>query len=107
MAGNFNNMMKQVQAMQANMQKAQAEIANLEVVGEAGGGMVRITMTGKHEVKRVQIEAAVAGEDREMLEDLIAAAANDAVHKVDVKVQEKMGSLTAGLALPPGMKLPF
>ena len=107
MAGNFNNMMKQVQAMQANMQKAQAEIANLEVVGEAGGGMVKITMNGRHEVKRVQIEASVAGEDREMLEDLIAAAANDATHKVDVQVQQKMGSLTAGLSLPPGMKLPF
>ena len=91
---NFNNMMKQVQAMQANMQKA-------------GGGMVKITMNGRHEVKRVQIEAAVAGEDREMLEDLIAAAANDAVHKVEARVQEKMGSLTAGLSLPPGMKLPF
>jgi DNA-binding YbaB/EbfC family protein len=107
MRGNINNMMKQVQAMQANMQKAQAEIASLEVVGEAGGGMVKITMNGRHEVKRVQIEAAVAGEDREMLEDLIAAAANDAVHKVEARVQEKMGHLTAGLQLPPGMKLPF
>lgn len=107
MRGNFNNMMKQVQAMQANMQKAQAEIANLEVIGEAGGGMVRVTMNGRHEVKRVQIEGAVMGEDREMLEDLIAAAANDAVHKVEARVQEKMGSLTAGLSLPPGMKLPF
>ena len=107
MKPNINNLMKQAQAMQANMQKAQAEIASLEVVGEAGGGMVKITMTGKHEVKRVQIEAAVAGEDREMLEDLIAAAANDAVHKVEMRVQEKMGSLTAGLSLPPGMKLPF
>jgi DNA-binding YbaB/EbfC family protein len=107
MSGNFNNMMKQVQAMQANMQKAQAEIASLEVIGEAGGGMVRITMNGRHEVKRVQIEPAVVGEDREMLEDLIAAATNDAVHKVEARVQEKMSGLTAGLALPPGMKLPF
>ena len=104
---NFNNMMKQVQAMQANMQKAQAEIASLEVVGEAGGGMVKITMSGRHEVKRVQIEASVSGEDREMLEDLIAAAANDAVHKVEARVQEKMASLTSALQLPPGMKLPF
>ena len=90
MPGNFNNLMKQAQAMQANMQKAQAEIASSEVIGEAGGGMVKITMSG-----------------REMLEDLIAAAANDAVHKVEARVQEKMASLTAGLQLPPGMKLPF
>jgi DNA-binding YbaB/EbfC family protein len=107
MRGNINNLMKQAQAMQANMQKAQAEIATIEVIGESGGGMVKITMTGKHEVKRVQIEPSVAGEDREMLEDLIAAAVNDAVHKVEARVQEKMASLTAGLQLPPGMKLPF
>ena len=104
---NFNNMMKQVQAMQANMQKAQAEIASLEVIGESGGGMVKVTMNGRHEVKRVQIETAVGTEDREMLEDLIAAAANDAVHKVEARVQEKMASVTAGMKLPPGMKLPF
>src|ERR1700739_1174708 len=107
MRGNINNLMKQAQAMQANMQKAQAEIATIEVIGEAGGGMVKVTMTGKHEVKRVQIEPAVISEDRDMLEDLIAAAANDAVHKVEARVQEKMASLTAGLQLPPGMKLPF
>jgi nucleoid-associated protein EbfC len=107
MRGNVNNLMKQVQAMQANMQKAQAEIASIEVIGESGGGMVKITMNGRHEVKRVQIEAAVSGEDREMLEDLIAAAANDAVHKLEARVQEKMASLTAGLPLPAGMKLPF
>jgi DNA-binding YbaB/EbfC family protein len=104
---NINNLMKQAQAMQANMAKAQAEIATIEVIGEAGGGMVKITMTGKHEVKRVQIEPAVIGEDREMLEDLVAAATNDAVHKVEARVAEKMSSLTAGLQLPPGMKLPF
>jgi DNA-binding YbaB/EbfC family protein len=107
MRGNFNNPMKLAEAMQANLQKAQAEIATLEVVGEAGGGMVKITMNGRHEVKRVQIEPAVSGEDREMLEDLIAAAANDAVHKVEARVQEKMAGVTAGLRLPPGMKLPF
>jgi len=107
MRGNINNLMKQAQAMQANMQKAQAEIGNIEVIGESGGGMVKITMNGRHEVKRVQIEPTVSGEDREMLEDLIAAAANDAVHKVEVRVQEKMASVTAGLQLPPGMKLPF
>ena len=107
MKPNINNLMKQAQAMQANMQKAQAEIATIEVIGESGGGMVKITMNGKHEVKRVQIEPAVSGEDRDMLEDLIAAAANDAVHKVEARVQEKMSSLTSGLQLPPGMKLPF
>jgi DNA-binding YbaB/EbfC family protein len=89
------------------MQKAQAEIASIEVIGEAGGGMVKVTMNGRHEVKRVQIEPTVIAEEREMLEDLIAAAANDAVHKVEARVQEKMASLTAGLQLPPGMKLPF
>ena len=107
MRGNFGNMIKQAQAMQANMQKAQAEIESLEVTGESGGGMVKVTMTGKHQVKRVQIEPAVVGEDREMLEDLIAAAINDAVQKVDVRVQEKMAALTAGMQLPTGMKLPF
>ena len=107
MRGNINNLMKQAAAMQANMQKAQAEIATIEVIGESGGGMVKVTMNGKHEVKRVQIEPAVISEDREMLEDLIAAATNDAVHKVETRVQEKMSSLTAGLQLPPGMKLPF
>jgi DNA-binding YbaB/EbfC family protein len=107
MRGNINQLMKQAQAMQANMQKMQEQIASLEVVGEAGGGMVKVTMSGRHEVRRVQIEPAVAGEDREMLEDLIAAAVNDAVHKVETLVQEKMASMTAGLQLPPGMKLPF
>ena len=107
MRGNFGNMMKQAQAMQANMEKVQAEIASLEVIGESGGGMVKVTMTGKHEVKRVQIEQSVSAEDREMLEDLIAAAVNDAVHKVEGRIQEKMAAVTAGLQLPPGMKLPF
>ena len=107
MRGNLNELMKQFQAIQANMQKAQAEIAGLEVTGEAGGGMVKVTMNGRHETKRVQIEPTVSGEDREMLEDLIAAAFNDAVHKLEARVQERMASLTAGLQLPPGMKLPF
>jgi hypothetical protein len=107
MRGNINQLMRQAQAMQANMQKVQDEIASLEIVGEAGGGMVKVTMTGKHEVRAVAIEPAVIGEDREMLEDLLAAAINDAVHKVEARVQEKMSSVTAGLQLPPGMKLPF
>jgi len=80
---NMNQIMRQAQAMQANLQKAQAEVAALEVIGEAGGGMIKVTMSGRHEVKRVQIEPSVIGEDREMLEDLIAAAINDAVHRVE------------------------
>ncbi|MEY4357720.1 MAG: hypothetical protein RL469_1046 [Pseudomonadota bacterium] len=107
MAGNFGNMMKQAEALQRNMQKAQEEIARLEVVGESGGGMVKVTMTGKHEVKRVQIEPAVASEDREMLEDLVAAAINDAVRRVEQQSAERMQGMMAGLRLPPGMKLPF
>jgi DNA-binding YbaB/EbfC family protein len=107
MRGNIGNMMKQAQAMQANMQKVQAEIALLEVVGESGGGMVKVTMTGKHDVKRVQLEPAVVSEDREMLEDLITAAMNDAVKKVEAAVQVKMASAMGGLNLPPGFKLPF
>jgi nucleoid-associated protein EbfC len=103
----FGNLMKQAEAMQANMQRAQAEIAALEVIGESGGGMVRVTMTGKHEVKRVQIEPGVVGEDREVLEDLVAAAINDAVHKTEVATQAKMASLMGGMQLPPGIKLPF
>lgn len=107
MKGNFNNLMKQAQAMQANMQKAQAELANIEVVGESGAGMVKVTMTGRHEVKRVQIEPSIASEEREMLEDLVAAAFNDAVHKVEARTQEKMSGLMSGVQLPPGVKLPF
>jgi DNA-binding YbaB/EbfC family protein len=101
------NMMKQAMALQANMKKAQEEIANLEVTGESGGGMVKVTMNGKHEVKRVQIEPQVVSEDREMLEDLIAAAINDAVNKVDAASQARMSSVMSGVALPPGFKMPF
>ena len=107
MSGNIGNMMKQAQALQANMQKAQAEIASLEITGEAGGGMVRITINGRHEARRVQIEPAVFADDREMLEDLLAAALNDAVHKLEAASQAKMANLMGGLQLPPGMKLPF
>jgi len=107
MRGNINNLMKQAQAMQEGVQKAQAEIATIEVEGIAGGGMVKVTMTGRHEVKRVQLEPAIVSEDREMLEDLIAAATNDAVQKVEARVQEKMSGLMTGVQLPPGMKLPF
>ena len=107
MRGNIGNLMKQAQIMQERMQKAQAEVQNIEVVGEAGGGMVKITLTGRHQVRRVQIEPAVASEDREMLEDLLVAAFNDAAHKVEVRTQEMMASVTAGLQLPPGVKMPF
>jgi nucleoid-associated protein EbfC len=108
MKGNIGNIMKQAQQLQANMQRAQAEIASLEVTGEAGGGMAKVTMTGKHEVRRVALDASiVSSDDKEMLEDLIAAAINDAVQKVERMTQEKMSSLMGGMNLPPGMKLPF
>jgi hypothetical protein len=107
MKGGIGNLMKQAQEMQANMQKAQEEIANLEVTGEAGGGMVKVTMTGRHEARRVVIDDSLVGEDKDMLEDLVAAAINDATHKVESVTQERMSGLTSGLNLPAGMKLPF
>lgn len=107
MKGGIGNMMKQAQMLQANMQKAQAEIASIVCVGEAGGGMAKVTMSGKHEVSRVQIDPGLLGDDKDMLEDLIAAAINDAVHKVEKATQEKMQGAMAGMQLPPGMKLPF
>lgn len=107
MSGGIGNMMKQAQALQANMQRAQAEIAQLEICGEAGGGMVKITINGRHETRRVQIEPGAFGDDREMLEDLLAAAFNDAVRKLEAASQAKMSSLMGGLQLPPGLKLPF
>lgn len=107
----LGNIMKQAQKMQENLQKAQAEIAALEIVGEAGGGLVSVTVTGRYEVKRLHIDASLVGDDKDMLEDLVAAAFNDAVHKVERTTQEKMSGLTAGMGLPPGMlgdfKLPF
>ena len=106
MKGGIGNLMKQAQQMQATMQRAQAEIALLEINGESGGGMVKVTLNGKHEARRVQIDPSVLS-DKEMLEDLIAAAINDAVHKVEQTTQQKMSGLMAGLNLPPGMKMPF
>jgi DNA-binding YbaB/EbfC family protein len=106
--GGIGNLMKQAQAMQASMEKAQAEIARLEVTGESGGGMVKVTMTGKHEARRVQIDPTLlGGDDREMLEDLIAAAVNDATRRVEAATQEKMSGVVGGMNLPPGLKLPF
>lgn len=104
--GGIANLMKQAQKMQENMAKAQEELANLEVEGQSGAGAVKIVMTCKHDVKRVSIDPSVM-DDKEMLEDLIAAALNDANRRAEATSQERMGSLTAGLPLPPGMKLPF
>jgi len=108
MKGGLGNMMKQAQAMQENMQKAQEELANIEIVGESGGGMVKLTMTCRHDVKQVIIDPELLGdvEDKEIIEDLVAAAMNDAVRKVEKTTQEKMAGLTGGLNIP-GMKLPF
>jgi DNA-binding YbaB/EbfC family protein len=99
--------MKQAQQLQANVQKAQAEIAAMEVTGESGGGMVKVTINGRHEAKRVQIDPSVPMDDREMIEDLVAAAFNDAVHRLETTSQEKMAGLMGGMNLPPGLKLPF
>lgn len=107
MKGGIGNMMKQVQQMQENMAKMQAKLAEIEVEGASGAGMVKVTMTCKHDVRRVAIDPSLMTDDREMLEDLIAAAVNDAVRKVETTVQEKMASVTAGLPIPPGMKMPF
>ena len=107
MKGGLGEMMKKAQEMQENMQKAQRELASKEVTGESGGGMVSVLMRGTHEVNRVTIDPALVGEDVEMLEDLIAAAINDAVHKVEKSNQAAMQEMTAGLNLPPDFKLPF
>ena len=105
---NMGNLMKQAQQLQENMKRAQDEIAKLEVTGEAGGGMAKVVMNGKHEVSRVMLDASiVSGDDKDMLEDLVAAAVNDAVQKVERTSQQKMSSLMGGMNLPPGMKLPF
>ena len=107
MKGGIGNMMKQAQKMQENMQKAQAELAEMEVTGKAGGGMVSVIMNGRHDVKRVSIDDALLEEDKDMLEDLVAAAINDAVQQVEKTSQEKMAGMMGGMQLPPGMKLPF
>lgn len=106
MKGGIAGLMKQAQQMQENMKKAQDALASIEVEGAAGAGMVKITMTCKHDVRRVVIDPSVM-DDKEMLEDLVAAAVNDAVRKVEATTQEKMAGFTSGLNLPPGMKLPF
>jgi DNA-binding YbaB/EbfC family protein len=107
MKGGLGNLMKQAQKMQEDLQKAQEQIASMEVTGQAGGGMVSVVMTGRHDVKRVSIDDSLLKDDKDMLEDLIAAAVNDAVRKIESESKEKMASMTRGLPLPPGMKLPF
>ena len=106
MKGGLGGLMKQAQAMQENMKKAQEQLAQMEVEGQAGAGMVKVVMTGAHEVRRVSIDPSVM-DDREMLEDLMAAALNDAVRRGEALSKEKMSGFTAGLNLPPGFKLPF
>ncbi|MAZ86761.1 MAG: YbaB/EbfC family nucleoid-associated protein [Cellvibrionaceae bacterium] len=103
----LGDMMKQAQEMQANMQKMQEELANAEVTGESGAGLIKVTMTGRHDVRDVNIDASLLTEDKEILEDLLAAAVNDAVRKVEANTKNKMGDLTAGIQMPPGFKMPF
>lgn len=107
MKGGLGNIMKQAQKMQEELQKTQERLAAEEVTGESGGGMVKVVMNGKHEVRRVRIDPSLLEDDKDMLEDLVAAAVNAASQRVAEKMQDSMSGLTAGLPLPPGMKLPF
>jgi DNA-binding YbaB/EbfC family protein len=107
MKNQLAGLMKQAQQMQENMQKAQEELARIEVEGQSGAGLVKVVMTCKHDVKRVSIDPSLLGEDKDMLEDLLAAAINDAVRRVESTTQEKMSGLTMGMPMPPGFKLPF
>lgn len=107
MKGQLAGLMKQAQAMQDNLKKAQEELANVEVEGQSGAGLVKVLMTCKNEVRRVTIDPSLLADDKDMLEDLVAAAFNDAARRAEVTSAEKMGKLTAGLPLPPGMKFPF
>ncbi len=107
MKGGLGNILKQAQKMQEDLQRTQERLAQEEIVGESGGGLVKVTMNGRHEVKRVAIDPSLLGDDRDMLEDLVAAAINAAVARVAERTQDSMAGLTAGLPLPPGFKLPF
>lgn len=107
MRGNLGGLMKQAQQMQENLKKMQEQLATIEVEGQAGAGMVKVVMTCRHDVRRVSIDPSLMGDDREMLEDLVAAAVNDAVRRVETTVQEKMSGIAGGMGLPPGFKLPF
>ncbi len=104
---NINDLMKQAQAMQEKMQKAQQDAANAEVHGESGAGMVKVVMNGRHDVRKVTIDPSLMGEDKELLEDLLAAAVNDAVRKIEEQAKQQMADLTGGLQMPPGFKMPF
>ncbi|UTW49738.1 YbaB/EbfC family nucleoid-associated protein [Bacterioplanoides sp. SCSIO 12839] len=107
MKGGMGNLMKQAQKMQEQLQQAQEKLAEAEVTGESGAGLVKVTMNGRHDVKRVELDDSVMEEDKEMLEDLLAAAVNDAVRKIESNSQEQMSKMTAGMGMPPGMKFPF
>ena len=107
MKGQLAGLMKQAQSMQENLKRAQDELATLEVEGQSGAGLVKVTMTCKHDVKRIAIDPSLLTEDKDMLEDLVAAAFNDAVRRAEAVGQEKMSKLTAGMPMPPGMKFPF
>ncbi|MDV2857397.1 MULTISPECIES: YbaB/EbfC family nucleoid-associated protein [Oceanimonas] len=105
--GGLGNIMKQAQQMQDKMQKLQEELAQMEVVGEAGAGLVKVTMTGSHSVRRVELDDSLLEDDKELVEDLLAAAVNDAVRRVEEQNKARMGELTGGMQLPPGFKMPF
>ncbi len=107
MKGGIGELMKQAQQMQADMQKAQEEMAELTVTGESGAGLVKITMTCKHQVQALEVDDSLVAEDKDMLEDLIVAAFNDTIRRVEQTVQDKFSGMASGLSLPPGMKLPF
>ncbi len=107
MKGGMGNLMKQAQKMQEQMQRAQEELAEKEVTGASGAGLVKVTMNGRHDVKRVELDDSLMEEEKDMLEDLLAAAVNDAVRKVEARNQEEMSKMTAGMGLPAGMKMPF
>jgi len=107
MKGQLAGLMKQAQQMQENMRKMQEQLASVEVEGQSGAGLVKVVMTCKHDVKRVSIDPSLLSDDKDMLEDLVAAAVNDAVRRVETTTQEKLGSLASGMGLPPGFKMPF
>lgn len=107
MKGGLGNLMKQAQEMQSKMQQAQEDLGKMEITGESGAGLVKVTMTGRHDVRRVEIDDSLVGDDKEMLEDLVAAAVNDAVRKIESANQGNMADMTAGMNLPPGFKMPF
>ena len=107
MKGGLAGLMKQAQQMQENMKRMQEQLATIEVEGQSGAGLVKVVMTCRHDVKRVTVDASLLKDDKDMLEDLVAAAFNDAVRRVEATIQEKMGGMTSGLGLPPGFKMPF